>query len=105
MSNIEEFFTQTGVITRQTWSNDSSVELTGVTIPLHLQPGIGNKRKYTENIAQSFTKPHTMWCAEGSDIQDGDTITINGSNYSVKYDSDWNVGDEDDHMEILLEKL
>lgn len=102
---ISEFFTQSGTIVRQTWSNDSSVETTIDTINLHIQPGIRMRQGYEENFAQRFTKPHTMWCAEGENLKEDDKITINSEEYSVKYISHWNVGDDDDHLEIILEKL
>ena len=97
---ISSFFTTSITVKRQSWSNDSSSQVVQTTFNGHIQPGVA--KHYTENEAMTFTKPFTMWCDQAEDLKEGDIID---NTYSVKYIIPWNVVDNDDHLEVLMEKL
>lgn len=80
--SIERFFTTTFTVTRMSWSNESSAEVSAGSFLGHIQQA---RPDYAESIGESWNQTFLLWCDEDTDIEDGDTVTVASGDYAGSY--------------------
>jgi len=99
---IQKWYTTTFTVKRQTWSGESSSNVSQGTFNGHIQ------QMSDENLQQflglRFGKAFKIYCAPATDIKEGDRIENGSINYDVKFILDRNIGTEG-HLEVIVEKL
>lgn len=98
---ISKWFTTTFTVQRQVWSGDSSGLVQQGTFDGHKQQA--TDENLTEHLGLRFSKTWHIWCAVGTDVEEGDTITEGSNTYQVRFIQDRNVG-SNDHWELIVEK-
>ncbi len=80
--SIERFFTTTFAVMRMSWSGDSSAEASAGSFVGHIQQA---RPEFAEAIAEAWGKTFVVWCAKGTDVEAGDTLTISTGDYAGTY--------------------
>ena len=79
---IERFYTTTFSSKRMVWDNDSAVDTTLSSFVGHIQQATP---EYSQDVALAFGKTFLVWCAVGTDVESGDTLTVATGNYAGTY--------------------
>lgn len=79
--DIEKFFTTTFTLFRQTWSNESSAEVSQSSFVGHIQQ---TNERYQNELDIAYGLGYKIWCAFTTDIQAGDRVNDGTNDYSVK---------------------
>jgi hypothetical protein len=102
--SIERFFTTTITVTRMEWSNESSAEASVGSFSGQIQQAAP---QLAEHIGESWGKTFSIWCAKGTDVEAGDTLTVASGDfagtYSVK-NSQLNAIGANQHLELTVIK-
>lgn len=101
---IDRFFTTTFEVKRMQWSNESSAEITVESFLGHIQQA---GPEFTQHIAEAWGKTFLIWCDKTTDIQHGDTITIESGDYAGTYNVkniQINATGENQHFEVTVIK-
>lgn len=80
--SIERFYTNTLTVTRMTWSNESSAEVEQGTFKGHIQQA---RPEFAEYIGEAWAATFLVWCAKGTDVEMGDTLTVASGSYAGTY--------------------
>ena len=80
--SIEIFYTTTFAVTRMEWSNESSAEASASSFIGHIQQA---RPEFAEQISEAWGKTFVVWCAKGTDVEPGDTLTIASGDYAGTY--------------------
>ena len=103
--SIEVMFTTTVANKRMTWVGNAASETTVTSFMAHVQQA---RPEMAIQLGEALGKTFSIWCALGTDVAEGDTLTIeNGSHagtYNVRNVQKNAVGDEDDHLELVAIK-
>lgn len=102
---IEDFYNKTATVKRQTPKTDGdgnkySEFSTIGTITGHKQQSRPEK---VQNLDLDFTKTFDFWCDEDSNVETGDTLTIDSENYTVRAIQTNDYG-KNQHLELIIEK-
>lgn len=110
--SIKKWFTTSATVKRQSQDEDvygnkfSSFATVG-TITGKLQQGrnagFTNTSEVIESLGLSFTNTYIFWTDINSDVDEGDTLTISGSDYAVRAVQTNDTG-KNQHLELILEK-
>lgn len=98
--SIERFFDKTFTVKRMVWSGDSSGEVSQTSITGHLQQAAP---ELLQSLGLAFTRAFSIWCAVGSNVEEGDTLTCSGETYSVKAVMVRDYG-ENQHLQLIVQK-
>lgn len=101
---IYDFYTTTFTVKRDVWttdvdSNPYSAESTVGTFTGHIQQA---NAQLAASLGLSFTKTHSIWCAIGTDVKEGDHLTSASGSYTVRAKQTNNIGDNK-HIELTVE--
>ena len=102
--SIERFYTTTIVNTRMDWSNESSAEVSVGSFLGHIQQATPDM---IEHIAEAWGKVFMVWCAKGTDVETGDTLTIASGDYAGTYsvkNIQINAVGDNEHLELTVIK-
>ena len=99
--SIERFYNTVFTVARQVWSGDSSAETVQGTFNGLIEQGIS--KTLDQNSAFRFTKPYTVFCPIGTDVQEGDKLTENSRTYDIKYVIKEEKGGNG-HLELIAER-
>lgn len=80
--SIERFYTETVTVTRMTWANESSAQVSVGTFKGHIQQA---NPEYSRNIGLALGKTFIIWCHQSTDVEPGDKLTIDTGAYAGKY--------------------
>lgn len=101
---IDRFFTTSITNKRMSWSNESSAEVSVGTFKGHIQQA---GPEHSELVGEAWGQTFLIWCAIGTDIEAGDSITVASGTYSGTY-SVKNVQNNDTgvnaHLEVTIIK-
>lgn len=101
---INRFYTTTIAVTRMSWSNESSAEVSVGSFSGHIQQA---GPEFAENIAEAWGQTFLVWCAKGTDVEAGDTLTIETGDYAGTYsvkNVQTNATGENQHLELTAIK-
>lgn len=103
--SIEDCYTNTVTGERMTWAaNKSSLASTG-SFSAHIQQ---SQPEFAEQLGETWGQVFKFWCALGTDVLSGDTLTVASGEYagtySVKNVQKFAMGDTDDHLELICVK-
>lgn len=102
--SIERFYTFTFIVTRMEWTNESSAEVSAGSFKGHIQQA---QPEFVEMIGEAWGKTFIVWCAKGTDIETGDTLTIASGDYAGTYsvkNSQLNATGSNQHLELTVIK-
>ena len=102
MSSISRLFTESVSVTRMVWSGMTSSETAGVTFNGHVQQA---RPETAESIGESWSKVFSIWCALGTDVTEGDKLTVSSGNYAGTYNVQQiqkNAVGENTHLELVV---
>lgn len=102
--SIERFYTTTFAVTRMTWNNESSAEASVGSFSGHIQQ---SRPEHAEHIGEAWGQTFIGWCAIGTDVEPGDTITIATGEYAGTYsvkNVQANAVGANQHLELTLIK-
>lgn len=98
---ISRFFITTFTVKRMNaYASNKTTEASVGTISGHLQQLTA---ELTQQLGMTMTKSFRVWCAVGSNVQEGDSLEEGGNTYSVKAVQTNNYG-ANQHLELLVEK-
>ena len=100
--SIERFYTTTFTNTRMEWSNESSAEVSVGTFKGHIQQSVP---EFAESIGEAWGKTFIVWCAKGTDIETGDSLSIASGDYAGTYsvkNSQINAVGNNQHLELTV---
>lgn len=86
------------------WSNESSAEVSNGSFSGHIQQA---QPQFAEQIAEAWGKTFIVWCAKNTDVQTGDTLTIETGDYAGTYsvkNSQVNAVGANQHLELTVIK-
>ncbi len=100
---ISRFYKTTFTIYRMVWTGDSSSTLANQgTFSGHIQQA---QPQLLEHYGGNLSDIFTVWCDEGTDIEEGDRITTNGNGYRVKAINTRNyISSSNSHLELVVTK-
>lgn len=102
--SIERFYTTTIAVTRMEWTNESSAEASVGSFTGHIQQA---RPEFAEQIAEAWGKTFIVWCAKGTDVEPGDTLTISTGDYAGTYsvkNAQTNAVGANQHLELTAIK-
>ena len=100
MSTIERFYTTTFTVYRLAYvANKGSYSSNGTFLG-HIQQA---QAELQEQLVDMFSRMFIVWCAVGTDIQEGDRINDGTNDYKVKAVRLNNVG-ANTHLEVVVHK-
>lgn len=102
--SIDRFFTVSIVNTRMNWSNESSAEVSVGSFNAHVQQA---SPELAQHIAEAWGKTFSIWCAKGTDVEAGDTLTIASGDYAGTYsvkNVQVNATGSNEHLELTAIK-
>jgi hypothetical protein len=102
--SIERFFTNTFVVSRMEWSNESSAEVSAGTFKGHIQQA---QPEASEHVGEAWGKTFVIWCDESTDVQSGDSISVASGNYAGTYSVKQiqnNATGDNKHLELTVIK-
>jgi len=82
MTSISLLFTESISVTRMAWSGMTSSETAGVTFKGQVQQ---SRPETAESIGETWSKVFSIWCALGTDVTEGDKLTVSSGNYAGVY--------------------
>lgn len=100
MSTIERFYTTTFTKLRLSYVANKGTYGANGTFVGHIQQA---QAELQEQLTDLFSRVFIVWCAIGTDIQEGDRINDGTDNYKVKAVRTNNVGNNT-HLEIVVHK-
>lgn len=80
--SIERFYTTTFSVKRMEWANESAAEVVQGTFLGHLQQATP---EHVQSMGLAFGKTFTIWCAVGTDVEGGDTLTVSSGHFAGTY--------------------
>jgi len=102
MSAISRLFTESIAVTRMVWSGMTSSETAGVTFKGHIQQA---RPETAESIGESWSKVFSIWCALGTDVTEGDKLTVAVGDYAAVYNVQQiqkNAIGSNPHLELVV---
>lgn len=99
--SIGRFYTTEFTVTRQVWSGDSSALISQGTFKGHLQQATPDIYQQYEGLRN--TKAWKVWCAVGTDVEEGDRLTVGSDKYDVRFIENRNTGNQA-HLLLIIEK-
>lgn len=102
--SIERFYTTSITNTRMSWSGDSSALASVGTFSAHVQQA---QPETAEHIGEAWGKVFLIWCAKGTDVNVGDTLTIASGDYAGTYsvkNKQVNATGDNEHLELTVIK-
>lgn len=102
--SVERFFTTTLTATRMDWDNESSAEISNGTFKAHMQQATPEDAQL---IATAWGKTFFAWCAKGTDVQPGDSLSIATGDYAGTYsvkNVQKNATGNNQHLQLTLIK-
>ena len=102
--SISRFYTVTIVNTRMEWDNESSAEVSVGSFSGHVQQA---QPEFTEHLGEAWGSVYLIWCAKGTDVEVGDTITIADGDYAGTYsvkNLQTNATGNNEHLELTIIK-
>lgn len=103
MSTIERFYTSTATIVRKvagTDENDNYIqeEAEVCSFACHKQQASPEMAQY---VGQTLAKTHSVWCAVGTPVSEGDTLLIGDDYYTVHSVQRQDTG-RNQHLELTV---
>ena len=101
---ISKFFTTTIANSRMTWVLNASSEVAVGSFSGHVQQA---SPAFAEQLGQAWGKTFSVWCAKGTDVAEGDTLTIASGDYSGTYsvkNVQKNATGANEHLELVAIK-
>jgi hypothetical protein len=86
------------------WTNESSAEISAGSFSGHIQQA---RPEFAEQIAEAWGKTFIVWCAKGTDVLPGDSLTIASGDYAGTYNvknSQTNAVGSNQHLELTVIK-
>lgn len=80
--SIERFYQTTIAVKRMEWSGESSAEVSASSFMGHIQQA---EPQFAQEIATAWGKTFLVWCAIGTDVEPGDSLTISSGDYAGTY--------------------
>ena len=102
--SISRFYTTSCVVTRMTWSNESSALAAVGTVKGHIQQA---RPEFAEQIGEAWAQTFLLWCSKGADIAAGDQVVIASGDYAGTYrvkNRQINAVGSNQHAELTLIK-
>lgn len=102
MSAIKRLFTESISVERMVWTGNSSSRSSIGTFSGHIQqagPDIA------ESIGETWSKVFSIWCALGTDVEEGDKLTVASGNYADTYavqQIQKNATGGNEHLELVV---
>jgi hypothetical protein len=100
--SITRFFTTTFAVTRMNWTNESSAEISAGSFIGHIQQA---RPEFAAQIAEAWGQTFVVWCAKGTDVEPGDTLTIASGDYAGTYsvkNVQSNATGANQHLEVTV---
>lgn len=82
MATISRFYTTTIAVKRMEWSGDSSAEVSQGSFSGHIQQ---MRAELATQLNLVHTRTFEIWCPKDTDVETGDTLTIESGDYSGTY--------------------
>ena len=104
MSTISRLFTTAITVTRKQWTGNTATEVSAGGFSGHVQQA---SPEFAESIGQAWGKTFSIWCAKGTDVTEGDTLTIASGDYTGTYsvkNIQKNATGRNQHLEIVAIK-
>lgn len=102
--SIKRFFTVTITVTRMTWSNESAAKTSAGSFSGHVQQA---RPEFIEQIGEVMGTVFLVWCAQDTNVQVGDTLTIATGDYAGTYsvkNLQNNATGDNEHIELVAIK-
>jgi len=103
--SIENCYVNNVTGERMVWASQKS-SLTAIDpFKAHIQQA---QPQFAEQLGETWGQVFKFWCALGTDVVSGDTLTVAGGGhpgtYSVRNVQKFVFGDPDDHLELVCVK-
>jgi hypothetical protein len=101
---IQRFYATSFAVSRMEWSNESSAEASAGSFSGHIQQA---GPAFAEEIGEAWGKTFIVWCAKGTDVEPGDTLTIATGDYAGTYsvkNKQINATGGNQHLELTVIK-
>jgi urease beta subunit len=102
--SISRFYTTTFAVTRMSWANESSAEISAGSFYGHIQQA---NPEFASQIAEAWGKTFVVWCDKATDVEPGDTLTIASGDYAGTYsvkNKQVNATGSNEHLELTVIK-
>lgn len=102
--SISRFYTTTVAVARKVWAGNSATESSVGNFKAHIQQATP---EFAESIGQAWGETFTIWCAIGTDVNKGDTLTIASGDYAGTYsvsNVQTNATGANEHLELVIIK-
>lgn len=103
--SIEQHYTTSVSGQRQVWSANKSTLTPTATFDAHVQQ---SQPDFAQQLGENWGQVFKMWCALGTDVKSGDTVTVATGEYAGTYNvrnvQTFAFGDGDDHLELICIK-
>lgn len=101
--SIEKFFTTSLTVSRESFTGNKATFGNVATILAHIQQATAED---TERFGLRSTKAFSIWCANNSNVQEGDKLTDGAGNvYGVKAVMEDNYAGNNKHFRLACERV
>jgi hypothetical protein len=101
---ISKFFTVTIAVSRKVWTGNTATDTPQGSFSGHVQQ---SSPEFAESIGQAWGKTFSIWCAIGTDVAEGDTLTVASGDYAGTYsvkNVQKNATGINEHLELVVIK-
>lgn len=101
---ISKFFTTPITTKRMVWTGGSSEDTALGSFNGHVQQ---SSPEFAQQLGEAFGKTFSVWCAKGTDVKEGDTLTIASGDYAGTYsvrNVQKNATGVNEHLELVVIK-
>ena len=105
MSAIKRLFTETVAVTRMVWSGNSSSQSSIGSFKAHIQQATPD---LAESIGETWSQVFSIWCALGTNVEEGDKLVVASGNYADTYyvqQIQKNATGVNEHLELVVTKV
>lgn len=102
MSTIKRLFTETVSVERMVWTGNSSSRSAIGSFSGHIQQATP---ELAQSLGETWSKVFTIWSALGTDVAEGDKLTVASGNYAGTYTVQQiqkNAHGDNGHLEIVV---
>ena len=101
---ISRYFTTSIAVKRMVWIGNASQDTALGTFLGHIQQATA---EYAEQLQSAYGITHSVWCAKGTNVKAGDTLTIATGDYAGTYNVrnvQVNATGRNQHLELIVIK-
>src|SRR6056297_2232039 len=105
MSSIKRLFTETIAVTRMVWSGNTSSQSLMGSFSGHIQQASPD---LAETLGETWSQVFSIWCALGTDVEEGDKLVVASGNYADTYyvqQIQKNATGVNEHLELVVTKV